>query len=669
MTWFPLLCVLLPHVPQGESALLQYAAHGHARLHELDVDDAVRESSALGMLPQPGGLVYAALVRLPGRDFLDATTRPSVTGVPWGEGPPEPADSRFALLPWGAGLPAVGALVAGRVSSSGRGHDGVFVGLGQGMSARCPLRLVSDEFVETSEVAARFPAGRRVLCRVTRVEPETGRVEVALKASLCRRRQPLLTMERLRVGQVLHCDVNKVDERYGLFLTVRGGQGLTGLAHKSQIFESGTRQDFTAAYSKGDYVLAKVVSLEKGRIGFSIKPSAFTAEEREAMAAGDGEDDSDGNGNDNGDGGGGESSSEEEGAEEREEAAAAAASMQETAPALPSVGFFEETDRKKDKEERAGSSSSSSSEDEEGRRGARKRERGATEAEVEARERLLAKRQAQPETDEDFERLLMGAPNSSEVWVRWMSHKLAQGDPEAARSVAARALQRIAAARPRERANVWTALVNLETKYGSEASTEQLLARGAAELGRLEMDCRCLDALEREGAARAARTEEFAAGMLKRHAGAAECWLRVGQLFVRRGDGAKSGQVLQRALKQVADKEARILMTSRWAQSEFREGSVERGRTIFFGLLDNYPKRIDIMVVFLDMEEKHKDWQAARELYKRATALHLSSKKMRYFLRRWLEFEKQHGDERDVQLVTDTAKAFVESKTKKDESD
>jgi rRNA biogenesis protein RRP5 len=114
--------------------------------------------------------------------------------------------------------------------------------------------------------------------------------------------------------------------------------------------------------------------------------------------------------------------------------------------------------------------------------------------------------------------------------------------------------------------------------------------------------------------------------------------------------------------------EARILMASRWAQSEFREGSVERGRTIFFSLLDNYPKRIDVMVVFLDMEEKNKHWEAARELYRRATALHLSSKKMRYFLRRWLEFEKLHGDARDQQLVTDTAKAFVESRTKKDDS-
>ena len=72
-----------------------------------------------------------------------------------------------------------------------------------------------------------------------------------------------------------------------------------------------------------------------------------------------------------------------------------------------------------------------------------------------------------PETDEDFERLLMGAPNSSELWMRWMARRLAQGDPDGARALGTRALLRIpAASHAKERANIWTALVNLEVKVG-----------------------------------------------------------------------------------------------------------------------------------------------------------------------------------------------------------
>jgi rRNA biogenesis protein RRP5 len=275
------------------------------------------------------------------------------------------------------------------------------------------------------------------------------------------------------------------------------------------------------------------------RVGFTIKASAFTAEEREAMNAGESE----------------SGEEEEEAAERKEEeeaVATPAAAVALPPSALPAVGFFEEEEKEK---ENSSSASSSSSSEEEDKKSTRKRERSATAAEVEARESQLARREAVPETDEDFERLLMGAPHSSEVWIRFMSHKLSNADVEAARQIGTRALLRIpSSSHAKERANVWTALTNLEVKFGSDKTLESILARGGSEVGRLEMDCRALDALEREGDKKLEIATEFSAAVLKRHAAAAEAWLRVGQFFIRRGDGAKSGQLLQKGLKQVADK-------------------------------------------------------------------------------------------------------------------
>lgn len=59
------------------------------------------------------------------------------------------------------------------------------------------------------------------------------------------------------------------------------------------------------------------------------------------------------------------------------------------------------------------------------------------------------------------------------------------------------------------------------------------------------------------------------------------------------------------------------------------EGSPERARTVFHSLLDNYPSRIDLLGVWLDMEERACAWECARALYVRATTMRLSSKKMR----------------------------------------
>lgn len=35
---------------------------------------------------------------------------------------------------------------------------------------------------------------------------------------------------------------------------------------------------------------------------------------------------------------------------------------------------------------------------------------------------------------------------------------------------------------------------------------------------------------------------------------------------------------------------------------EFKYGEAERGRTIFEGVMSNYPKRVDLWSIYLDME-------------------------------------------------------------------
>jgi len=46
-------------------------------------------------------------------------------------------------------------------------------------------------------------------------------------------------------------------------------------------------------------------------------------------------------------------------------------------------------------------------------------------------------------TADDFERLLLGEPNSSRLWVDYMSLQLSLAEPERAREVGERALQKV----------------------------------------------------------------------------------------------------------------------------------------------------------------------------------------------------------------------------------
>jgi hypothetical protein len=73
---------------------------------------------------------------------------------------------------------------------------------------------------------------------------------------------------------------------------------------------------------------------------------------------------------------------------------------------------------------------------------AKKRAREEHEASVRAAEQAKLGESA-PASADDFERLLLGSPNSSYLWIRYMSFHLQTAQVEQARAVAERALEKI----------------------------------------------------------------------------------------------------------------------------------------------------------------------------------------------------------------------------------
>lgn len=51
---------------------------------------------------------------------------------------------------------------------------------------------------------------------------------------------------------------------------------------------------------------------------------------------------------------------------------------------------------------------------------------------------------------------------------------------------------------------------------------------------------------------------------------------------------------------------------SRFAQMEYKLGEPERGRTIFEGIIDSHPKRLDLWSVYIDMEATQNDMNHIR---------------------------------------------------------
>jgi rRNA biogenesis protein RRP5 len=79
-----------------------------------------------------------------------------------------------------------------------------------------------------------------------------------------------------------------------------------------------------------------------------------------------------------------------------------------------------------------------------------------------------------PESTTDFERLLLGSPNSSFLWIQYMSFQLQISEIDKAREIGRRALKIIGFREEGEKLNVWVALMNLENAFGTEESLEKV---------------------------------------------------------------------------------------------------------------------------------------------------------------------------------------------------
>lgn len=84
-----------------------------------------------------------------------------------------------------------------------------------------------------------------------------------------------------------------------------------------------------------------------------------------------------------------------------------------------------------------------------------------------------------PSSTSDFERVLLGSPNSSYLWIQYMSFQLQLSEIEKAREIAKRALNTINFREEREKLNVWIAFMNLENVYGNDETLESVFKDAA----------------------------------------------------------------------------------------------------------------------------------------------------------------------------------------------
>ncbi|KAG2203792.1 hypothetical protein INT47_012725 [Mucor saturninus] len=263
-----------------------------------------------------------------------------------------------------------------------------------------------------------------------------------------------------------------------------------------------------------------------------------------------------------------------------------------------------------------------------------------------------------PQTAADFERVLVGSPNSSYLWINYMAYQLQLSEIGKARDIGERALKTISFREEQEKMNVWVALLNLENNFGTDETLEEVFKRALVYCDPLKVYLQLVKIYERSD--KLEKAEALWEEMIKKFGSSPQVWTGFGLYYLEHGQADKSRELLQKSLK-VLPKHEHVTIAVKFAQLEFKHGEAELGRTILEGIMSNSPKRLDLWNVYLDMEMIAGDVEKTRRLFERVASMKFSSKKMKFLFKKWIQFEKANGTEDDVQRVKEKTLAYVES--------
>lgn len=540
---------------------------------------------------------------------------------------------------------------------------GCFIMLSRKIDAKILLSNLSDGYIEKPE--NEFPVGKLVNGKVLSVEPLSKRVEVTLRTATGNRTSKLEIgdLRRLHVGDVISGWIKRV-ESYGLFITI-DYTNVVGLCHISQLSDSHIA-NIETKYKAGERVVAKILKVDEERnrvalgmknchTGNNIVVGAFTKYDSDGSNDGSGATD------------------DSQRSVLPDDGFSSGLYCDDADSDLPVLVSAESRASVPPLEVRLDDMEGSGLEDpgveinkdneeqnivDKKRRREKKKAKEERELEIRAaEERLLG--QDIPRNADEFEKLVRSSPNSSFVWIKYMAFMLSMADVEKARSIAERALQTINIREEGEKMNIWVAYLNLENEYGTtpQEAVMKTFQRALHYCDPKKLHLALLDLYERTNQDKLGN--ELLDRMTKKFKSSCKVWLRRVQSFLKQGkDGIQS--IVNHALP-CLPRNKHIKFISHAAILEFKCGVPDRGRSLFEGILREYPKRTDLWSIYLDQEIRLADPEIIRALFERATCSSLPPKKMKFLFKKYLEYEKSCGDNERIEYVKKKAMDYVEA--------
>lgn len=179
------------------------------------------------------------------------------------------------------------------------------------------------------------------------------------------------------------------------------------------------------------------------------------------------------------------------------------------------------------------------------------------EREIREREEALAATDHMPKSVDQFDRLVLGSPDSSLIWLQYMAYHLQATEVDKARAVAKRAVKTINFREEDERLNVWQAWLNLEIKFGNTESLNDVLHEAVRVNDAAKIYSHMLTAYCEAG--KQIEMEKIVNMIVKKFKDQPEMWIKCGAVLLKVGLKDKSRHVMQRAIQSLPASERKCL--------------------------------------------------------------------------------------------------------------
>lgn len=532
---------------------------------------------------------------------------------------------------------------------------GIFVYLSTNLEAFVPVSKLSDSFLK--EWKKFYKPMQCVVGKVINSENDS-RILLTLRESEVNGKLHVLkNYDDIKVGDIFEGNVKNVTD-FGVFVKLDDTVNITGLAHRSEIADTAP-EDLSSLFGNGDRLKAYVIKVnpDKKQISLSLKASHFSKQDNGEKKAEtqDVVEDNDADEameqvvyNHN------ESDAESDVEMDYQESAPAKKPQQSEGLSL-SAGFdwtASILDQAHEDEE--------SSDDEDFTETNKSKRHRKKKHVVEDKTIDISTRA--PESVVDFERLIMGNPNSSVIWMNYMAFQLQLSEVEKAREIAERALKTISFREEGEKLNIWIALLNLENTFGTDETLEEVFKRACQYMDSFTIHNKLLSIYQMSEKFDQA-AELFKATAKKFGSEKVSIWLAWGEFLLSQNQIQEARSLLSNALKALA-KRSHIEVVRKFAQLEFAKGDAERGRSLFEGLMADAPKRIDLWNVYLDQEIKAGEKKKVENIFERVITKKITRKQAKFFFNKWLQFEESHEDLKSAEYVKSKAIEFAEKNSK-----